>query len=261
MINSVTHKNLLDFRDLTNRLKYNDHFFLLISNLFVGLFLISFQPFKLGEDSTLNILVLLALIFPIFTLSFLFLKTKKLINPFIKTLTIIIITGSFSKLIHWQLGFSSMSFFKFAYWLYGSTLTLSIPFIIRVFIQNLSALPTKTQKEVSTKAFKNVDALPFLSQLNTVNFLFAKAFENYISIHWLHNNNLKKELIRYPIGKLESLINNENILRCHRSYIINCEKVKCISGNKRGYKAVFAHCTKTKIPVSPQRIDIIQSKI
>ncbi len=92
------------------------------------------------------------------------------------------------------MGFSSMSVFKFGYWLYGSLLTLSIPFAIREFIPTFS-IPIREKKMIeSVDVFKTVGDLPFLNELNTENFLFAKATENYTNIHWLYNNNIKKNL-------------------------------------------------------------------
>ncbi len=59
---------------------------------------------------------------------------------------------------------------------------------------------------------------------------------NYASIFYLKNNELKEQLIRISLSKLENQLQDyASIVRCHKSYIVNTHQVLQIDGNARGY--------------------------
>ncbi|MCI4669667.1 MAG: LytTR family transcriptional regulator DNA-binding domain-containing protein [Bacteroidia bacterium] len=70
--------------------------------------------------------------------------------------------------------------------------------------------------------------------LNLDDFLFASSDNNYVIVHYLENKKLKKELIRLSMRKLEQQLSAySEIKRCHRSYMVNKEKVVKFKGNAR----------------------------
>ena len=82
------------------------------------------------------------------------------------------------------------------------------------------------------------------------NFLFAEASDNYTAIHYLHNNLQQKVLYRTTIKNLENQTKEAvSIIRCHKSYLVNLNKVIHISGNAQGYK-LHLEQNKVEIPVS-----------
>lgn len=90
-----------------------------------------------------------------------------------------------------------------------------------------------------------------------------EANDNYTAIYFLKNNVVKKELRRITLKKIEDqLADIPEVIRCHKSYIINILNVSYVSGNAQGYKF---HLEKMEfaIPVSrnfPQAmIDKIKS--
>ena len=64
-------------------------------------------------------------------------------------------------------------------------------------------------------------------ELNSEDFLCAEAMQNYVSIFYVREHELTKELVRIPIKQLEELIGSESIVRCHRSFIVNKDKINC----------------------------------
>lgn len=92
-------------------------------------------------------------------------------------------------------------------------------------------------------------------------FICAESEENYTTFYYLQENNLKKILFRVSLKKLE----NQNLkiasfYRCHKSFYVNLNKVKQLSGNAQGYKL---HCEYLPflIPVSRSLNGIIKQKI
>lgn len=57
---------------------------------------------------------------------------------------------------------------------------------------------------------------------------------NYASIYWLDESGIKKEMIRMTlVGFLKKIDHIDNIVRCHKSFIINLGKVLSFRGNAR----------------------------
>ncbi|MGX1927781.1 LytTR family transcriptional regulator DNA-binding domain-containing protein [Flagellimonas sp. 2504JD4-2] len=69
--------------------------------------------------------------------------------------------------------------------------------------------------------------------LSASSFLYGKAQDNYVELIYLEQDQLKKFLMRSPLGNLVSSINNTAIVRSHRSYMVNLLHVKSIKGGNQ----------------------------
>lgn len=79
--------------------------------------------------------------------------------------------------------------------------------------------------------------------------LYIESSENYITIAWNHDGEIKKQMIRMTMKDASSLINDPLIIFCHRSYIINLRRTgKIISQDGRAI--IILKESKTQIPVS-----------
>lgn len=65
---------------------------------------------------------------------------------------------------------------------------------------------------------------------------FIESSDNYSTIYYKKENTLQKELLRSSLTRLENQINSPGIVRCHRSYVVNLDKVEKVTGNAQGYK-------------------------
>ena len=87
---------------------------------------------------------------------------------------------------------------------------------------------------------------------NCNDILFFHALDNYIVIHFFKDSNYIKEIIRTTLKKTKDDINEyPNFFHCHKSYIVNLDKVIKVSGNAQGLKLHFDHINEI-IPVSRQ---------
>lgn len=81
------------------------------------------------------------------------------------------------------------------------------------------------------------------------NLLFVEITDNYASLVYVENNVVKRELIRSSLNKLEMQAEGTSLVRCHRSYLVNMDRVVAVRGNAQGYKLHFLGTDKL-VPVS-----------
>jgi len=79
--------------------------------------------------------------------------------------------------------------------------------------------------------------------------LYIEADDNYSTVVWRDNQGIHKKLLRANLKNIESQINNNFAIRCHRSYLVNVNAIGNISGNTNGYKLQILD-TDIAIPVS-----------
>lgn len=65
---------------------------------------------------------------------------------------------------------------------------------------------------------------------------YIEADDNYVTVVYMERGKLKKELLRSSLSRIEAQITLAHIRRCHRSYLVNLQKVYRVSGNAQGYK-------------------------
>jgi len=83
--------------------------------------------------------------------------------------------------------------------------------------------------------------------LNTI--YFIKSDGNYSTFYFDKNGSNCKTLIRTTLKEIEEQIGLKSIVRCHKSYIVNLEKVSRVAGNARGY-LFYIDKLNQSIPVS-----------
>ena len=77
-------------------------------------------------------------------------------------------------------------------------------------------------------------------QIPVTRFLFAESKGNNLHIHWLNGEQPHEIVIRHTINEFAA--NNAaytSLFRCHRSYIVNLEKIQQVKGNAAGYQLVM----------------------
>ena len=83
-----------------------------------------------------------------------------------------------------------------------------------------------------------------------MNFIFAKSEGNYCTIYYQNDSVIEKKLIRISLSNLENqLSREENIVRCHRSFLVNKLHIISKKGNAQGLKLKIKNMDE-QIPVS-----------
>ena len=86
--------------------------------------------------------------------------------------------------------------------------------------------------------------------VNHSNLLYVESADNYVYIWYLNKGNLTKFMLRNSMKTIEEQMAETNLLRCHRSYIVNFEQVNVIRKQKDGIYVEFDLPNIKDIPVS-----------
>ena len=98
-------------------------------------------------------------------------------------------------------------------------------------------------KELSKDEDKNDGShmIPFPDEKGILRFsikqedlLYLEAADNYVLIHYLKNNKKTKYLLRNTLKRLEDILDDTGIIRCHRSFMVNFNKVNIMRREKDG---------------------------
>ena len=91
-------------------------------------------------------------------------------------------------------------------------------------------------------------------QVQPSQILCVEAMQNYVQIHYLHEGGIEKKIIRNTIRTLEELFSNGPVQRSHRSFLVNKNRIKGITGNAQGLKLELDPTPDFWVPVSRKYI-------
>ena len=87
-------------------------------------------------------------------------------------------------------------------------------------------------------------------ELDADDLIFVQSSDNYCDIYFLEKDKVSTRLIRTTLKNIESQLSVfPDMKRCHRSYLVNRQKISKITGNARAYTIHFS-VSDIEIPVS-----------
>ncbi len=66
--------------------------------------------------------------------------------------------------------------------------------------------------------------------------LYIESSDNYCTVVYLKKGQPVKPLLRSSLSRLEGQIARADVVRCHRSFVVNLDRVEKVTGNAQGYK-------------------------
>lgn len=87
--------------------------------------------------------------------------------------------------------------------------------------------------------------------------ILIESADNYICVWYMNNGQIKKSMIRNTMKRVAEQMRDSNVLRCHRSYMINMDRVKILRRDKEGVFIEFGIDGIADIPISRTYIDNI----
>lgn len=118
------------------------------------------------------------------------------------------------------------------------------------------SLPTSPDSLLTLIADNGKDTLT----LPTANLLYIESSDNYCTVVYEKNNQLAKPLLRSSLSRLVEQIDQSSIVRCHRSFVVNLDRVVRVTGNAQGYKLHLAG-SDLAVPVSRQYNDTLVAEL
>jgi DNA-binding LytR/AlgR family response regulator len=110
--------------------------------------------------------------------------------------------------------------------------------------------------------------IPFLDEKGILRFsvkredlLYLEAADNYVLIHYLEGNKKMKYMIRTTLKRIEQEFSAKNLVRCHRSFIINIDHVRTIRREKEGLIINFESPVNITVPISKTYLEVFIRKL
>ena len=118
-------------------------------------------------------------------------------------------------------------------------------------LQVVEELTLKVNRPVITETVNISDENgKIVLSLTSKNILYFKSEDNYTLLYYKVDDQLKKELIRTTLKKLEQELDQPNFIRIHRSYMINSQNLISASKASRGYQVNMGLASESALPVS-----------
>lgn len=190
-------------------------------------------------------------------------------------LSLVVIAGMVNFCISHQINYDYQGFEweKLGREIYNTFLVASIPMgliwlwfhktdvVDTASVSNQSQAMNMEDESVFTKSlnisFPNDETL----EININELVFAQVQGNYVEFYVWQNNEIKKHIRRSTIKHLEEQVANFNtIVKTHRSFLVNLDKVKGYQGNASGLQLDLDNCNQ-QVPVSRSRVSEIQERL
>ena len=82
------------------------------------------------------------------------------------------------------------------------------------------------------------------------NLLFIQSTDNYVSVYFLKDHKVTKELVRTSLKKLEGELKGTPLVRCHRSFMVNLNKILVTKKTGKGITLELKNYPGSQIKVS-----------
>lgn len=134
----------------------------------------------------------------------------------------------------------------------GMVLPYAFSMLVLILIQKKS----HASAENSGEGAENPNLVHFRDEREQLKFsvlkdsiLYLESADNYVTIYYLVEGEVKKEMIRTSMKKMESLLVPLGLIRCHRSFMVNLVNVQWMKKQGRNYQIKMKNWDSV-IPVS-----------
>lgn len=162
------------------------------------------------------------------------------------------------------LGFLAMFFIVALIGLIPISFGVMSNYIIQLKKYN-QTIVVNTNNTPVVKDAKTIETLKLIAEnekdileVSTDDLLFVESSDNYSTVFYTQGGTLQKSLLRSSLTRLESQINQPTIVRCHRSFIVNLDKVEKVTGNAQGYK-LHLQMFELIVPVARKYSEIVEN--
>ena len=109
-----------------------------------------------------------------------------------------------------------------------------------------NVLPSKLEK---ITLFDNSGDLKLC--VSASNLFYIESDDNYIKVWYSDSKgDLKRYMLRCRLKTVEESFRGSSLVRCHRKYIVNMDKVKVLRKEKEGYELDLDNDTIPQIPIT-----------
>ena len=184
------------------------------------------------------------------------------IQYFLGCLFEILFASGFVGLYLWLFAKNGQAYFVFfGYVMVYLSVAMIIPYII-LFLYN----QVTEKEEMLDDASRIVqgEKIRFLDERGNVklivsqsSILYIQSDENYLRIYYIDDGKINTYLLRSSMKRIEEMCAKNGLIRCHRSYFVNKDRVKVLQKDKEFTYAILDVENAAHIPVSKNYYDQI----
>lgn len=172
--------------------------------------------------------------------------------------------------VNWLMDWRAMGYFSFLRMIGYTSLIGIFPVALSGILIQLRETQKneKSASDISQHLRESVDANHALITLEPENgselkldaskVRFVEAMQNYVTVWFMVDGKLKKEVLRSTLLAAEKQFEHSDVVRCHRSYLVNVDAIEKVGGNAQGLKLKLQDVSDTEIPVSRSFIPTIK---
>ena len=97
--------------------------------------------------------------------------------------------------------------------------------------------------------------------INTDALYYLESEDNYIKVHYKHNEKMLSYMLRARTRSVEENLSGTSMVRCHRSYIVNLNKISFMEEDRRMHYITLNDKSISRIPVSKSYYEKIASSL
>ncbi len=138
--------------------------------------------------------------------------------------------------------------------------------ILLLFVQEqltvVEELTIKINKSLATETMSLSDENgKVVVSMPIRNMIYFKSEDNYVLLYYKVDDEVRKELIRTNLKKLEQDLDLPNFVRIHRSYMINSRNVATVLRTSQGYRVKMDFGSDQILSVSTKYQQIFESRV
>ena len=176
----------------------------------------------------------------------------------------VLFSAGFTALYLWLFTKKSDAYFMyFGYSLVYLAMAMVTPYLI---LYQHFALLEKEEELSSADQLAYGEKIRFIDERGNVRLIVAQSSvlyiqsdENYLRIHYLEDGKINTYLLRSSMKRIESMCAKYGLVRCHRSYFVNKNRVQLLQKEKDFIYAVLDVSNVARIPVSKNYYEQIAS--
>lgn len=142
--------------------------------------------------------------------------------------------------------------------LQNTVFIMFIPYLISIMFFSYQEKTAKLKELMNENiGFKGSSLISFRDERGVLqlsvakeNLLYVESADNYICIWYIKNDQLKKQLMRITMKEISIQLADTNIVRCHRSYMVNLDLVKVMRREKENLFLELGYPNIKEIPIS-----------
>lgn len=268
---------------------YKDKWKLTISvSVFIALFMIFFQPFGSASFhgkhkeiilASYGLVTFIILVFDFFVVQRIFKKwfdqNSWNIGKQILWGLFIIFTIGTGNFLYSAAGFSFWSWRLFLSFQIYTLLVAVIPIVgLTLIKRNLLLSKNLKQMDELNRSLKLREIRPEKSMVSLIadngkdkleieseNLLYIESIGNYIKVYHIADKNLNISILRCALKRAEVQIKDvPNLIRCHRAFMVNIDKVIHAKGNSLGLRLILEGA-ESEVPVSRNFSKTLKTRI